>query len=61
MAPELLTNKQYSLKVDVYSFAILLWEICCRKTPYHNLPNQMAIVKHVVLEKGRPLLELINK
>lgn len=25
MAPELLDNKQYSLKVDVYSFGIVLW------------------------------------
>lgn len=25
MAPELLMNKQYSLKVDVYSYAVVLW------------------------------------
>ena len=25
MAPELLDNKQYSLKVDVYSFAVVMW------------------------------------
>jgi serine/threonine protein kinase len=56
MAPELLSNKQYSLKVDVYSFGVLLWEICARKTPYHNLPNQMDIVRHVLLQKGRPLM-----
>lgn len=60
MAPELLCNKQYSLKVDVYSFGVVLWEICSRRTPYHNIGNQMGIVKHVVLDKGRPLLDLIE-
>lgn len=60
MAPELLTNKQYSLKVDVYSFAIVLWEICSRRTPYHEHATPMAIVRHVVMEKGRPDKGLIN-
>lgn len=54
MAPELLDNKQYSIKVDVYSYAIVLWEICARKTPYNELSNPMAIVKHVTIEKKRP-------
>jgi len=35
MAPELLDNRQYSIKVDVYSYAVVLWEICARKTPYN--------------------------
>lgn len=30
MAPELLENRNYTLKVDVYSYAIVLWEICSR-------------------------------
>jgi serine/threonine protein kinase len=59
MAPELLENKQYSTKIDVYSFGIVLWEICCRRTPYHTLKTPMAIVRHVAVEKQRPLLDLI--
>ena len=54
MAPELLENKQYSFKVDVYSYGILLWEICARKTPYHTLSNPMAIMRYVTIENKRP-------
>lgn len=34
MAPEVLNNKPYTHKADVYSFAICLYEIITRKTPY---------------------------
>ena len=54
MAPELLEGKQYSLKVDVYSYGILLWEILSRRTPYSNLQNFMAIIKYVAIDHKRP-------
>lgn len=59
MAPELLEGKQYSLKVDVYSYGILLWEILSRRTPYSNLHNPMAILKYVAIEKKRPDIDII--
>lgn len=59
MAPELLEGKQYSLKVDVYSYGILLWEILSRKTPYSNLNNVMGIIKYVAMDHKRPDLEAI--
>jgi serine/threonine protein kinase len=59
MAPELLDNKQYSIKVDIYSFAVVLWEICSRKTPYSDLSSPMAIIKHVTIEHKRPNLGLV--
>jgi serine/threonine protein kinase len=59
MAPELLDNKQYSIKVDVYSYAVVLWEICARKTPYNELSTPMAIIKHVTIEKKRPNMSMI--
>ena len=59
MAPELLDNKQYSIKVDIYSFGVVLWEICARKTPYNELSSPMAIIKHVTIEKKRPNMSLI--
>ncbi|KAL4639110.1 hypothetical protein ACB092_03G194900 [Castanea dentata] len=37
MAPEVLENKPYNRKCDVYSFGICLWEIYCCDTPYPNL------------------------
>ena len=41
MAPEVAHGRPYNHKVDVYSFAVLLWEICALKTPYdgHNLES----------------------
>ena len=54
MAPELLEGKQYSIKVDVYSYGVLMWEILSRRTPYSNLQNPMAILKYVVIDKQRP-------
>ena len=60
MAPQLLEGKQYSIKVDVYSYGILLWEILVRKTPYSNLNSPMAILKYVAIDRQRPSLELID-
>ncbi len=61
MAPELLEGKQYSYKVDVYSYGILLWEILSRTTPYSNLHNPMAILKYVVMDKQRPNMDSIPR
>jgi serine/threonine protein kinase len=34
MAPEVITGTQYDEKADVYSFGIIIWEICHEKPPY---------------------------
>jgi len=47
MAPEVLTEKPYNLSVDVYSFGILLWQICSLKSPFpdsHNFQDQVVAV-----------------
>lgn len=65
MAPEVIENKNYSLKADVYSFGvrlnknfihfiqIIIWEVCTRKTPYHDM-RQEQISFFVTVNKGRP-------
>lgn len=47
MAPEVMSGKGYSFKVDVYSFGVLLFEICSLHSPYldnfwskKRLPNR---------------------
>ena len=61
MAPEIFNNEPYSLKADVYSFAIVLWEIAARKPPYLNMKNPQSLMKFVTIENGRPdLTELPN-
>ncbi|KAL4480308.1 hypothetical protein ABPG74_020824 [Tetrahymena malaccensis] len=52
MAPEVFDNKQYTIKADVYSYAIVLWEFISRKTPYKQM-STVDIMKNVC-EGKRP-------
>ncbi|KAL4506029.1 hypothetical protein ABPG72_013790 [Tetrahymena utriculariae] len=52
MAPEVFDNKQYTIKADVYSYAIVLWEFISRKTPYQKM-STVDIMKNVC-EGKRP-------
>ena len=55
MAPEVALGKPYNLKVDVFSFSILLWEILSLQTPFSGYNVRMH--KKVVVESGgRPRL-----
>lgn len=60
MAPEVMENKNYSLKADVYSFGIMIWEICTRKTPYEG-KNQQEIALGLINKKIRPDKSLIPR
>ncbi len=58
MAPEVIENKHYTLKADVYSFGIIIWEVSTRRTPYENLsPHQISL--NVVTKNMRPDRNLI--
>lgn len=59
MAPEILNNSPYSIKADVYSFAIVVWEIMARMTPFAHLSTPHAIMKYVTIEEGRPDLSIL--
>ncbi|KAE8910387.1 hypothetical protein PF010_g1831 [Phytophthora fragariae] len=55
MAPEVLTSQKYSLSADVYSFGVILWEICEGAAPFKDLaPAQIPIA--VVQERRRPII-----
>ncbi|XP_037482594.1 serine/threonine-protein kinase STY8-like [Triticum dicoccoides] len=44
IAPEVINHKSYDHKADVFSFAIVLWELVTSKVPYENLtPLQAAL------------------
>ena len=34
MAPEVINNQKYTTKADVYSYGIIIWEVCTREIPY---------------------------
>ncbi|XP_021849666.1 serine/threonine-protein kinase STY46 [Spinacia oleracea] len=69
MAPEVIEHKPYDHKADVFSFAIVLWELLTGKLPYEYLTPLQAAVG--VVQKGlRPtmpknihprLVELLEK
>ena len=41
MAPEVVLNKPYTEKVDVFSFAVVMWTICKCKVPYKGYDRAM--------------------
>ncbi|CAK8563046.1 unnamed protein product [Lathyrus sativus] len=55
MAPEMIREKRHTKKVDVYSFAIVLWELITGLTPFDNMtPEQAAYA--VTHKNARPPL-----
>lgn len=59
-SPELLKNSEFSEKVDVYSFGIVLWELYTREEPYSNIKemnfNELhrTFINKVAIEGIRP-------
>lgn len=54
MAPEVATSQDYSFAADVYSFALLLWQICTLEVPYKKLTTVAEWFEHVVHSEKRP-------
>nr|XP_018918072.1 PREDICTED: serine/threonine-protein kinase mos [Bemisia tabaci] len=52
-APELFCHRRPTIKCDVYSYGILMWQLQTRETPYHGLV-QDAIIYKVVSQDLRP-------
>jgi serine/threonine protein kinase len=70
MAPELLQDKHMSKATDVYSFAVLLWEIAAQgESPFSGIDAVdviTAVVKHDLRPKFaenafRPLIQLATR
>ena len=53
MAPELLKDNVFSEKSDVYSFAMVIWEIWDRGNPWGGLRTEQ-IITQVLVERTRP-------
>ncbi|KNC47314.1 uncharacterized protein AMSG_11783 [Thecamonas trahens ATCC 50062] len=54
-APEVLTGKRYSLKADVYSFGLVLWELVTAKFPYIELKGTPTVkIVKMILNGHRP-------
>ena len=60
MAPEVLINKPYTVKADVYSYGIVLWEIITRRKPYEGI-NTAMIGYNVVHCNVRPDIRFVPR
>ena len=56
MAPEVSAALDYGKEVDVYSFGILLWEICAAKKPFSKIKSTRDFKNKVYGEEERPKL-----
>jgi serine/threonine protein kinase len=56
MAPEVLSQKPYGPKADVYSFGIVLWELITNQVPYQaeGFVTLEEVYQHVVIDGKRP-------
>eukprot|EP00427_Karlodinium_veneficum_P042821 CAMPEP_0169253912 /NCGR_PEP_ID=MMETSP1016-20121227/38874_1 /TAXON_ID=342587 /ORGANISM="Karlodinium micrum, Strain CCMP2283" /LENGTH=400 /DNA_ID=CAMNT_0009335297 /DNA_START=28 /DNA_END=1230 /DNA_ORIENTATION=- len=54
MAPEVLSGNSYSEKVDVYSFAIVLYEVLCRWIPFEGSGLEPVSIAVAVISGRRP-------
>ncbi|KAL7541895.1 hypothetical protein ACHAXR_011352 [Thalassiosira sp. AJA248-18] len=57
MAPECLMGEEYNMKADVYTFAIVLWEMLSGETPYSFVRNRDQLCCYVCQERGRPEID----
>lgn len=56
MAPEVCSGLAYNEKVDVYSFGVILWQICTLMKPFAGM-NEATHFQQVVLGGLRPPLD----
>lgn len=57
MAPEVFMGAHYDEKVDVYSYAMILFEIICREIPFED--EEPAAVGRLTVQGQRPDLEAV--
>ena len=57
MAPECLAGEDYNLKADVYTFAIVMWQMLTGETPYSFIRSRDQLLYYVIEEQGRPEID----
>lgn len=55
MAPEVFSSDTYSNKVDVYAYAVLLWELLAESTPFKGYNGQQIMIA-VCQKNERPMI-----
>ncbi|XP_031494390.1 serine/threonine-protein kinase CTR1-like isoform X1 [Nymphaea colorata] len=50
MAPELIRNEPFTEKCDIFSFGVIMWELCTLKRPWEGIPAMQVI--YTVAQEG---------
>ncbi|ALC49769.1 Tak1 [Drosophila busckii] len=57
MAPEVFEGSKYTEKCDIFSWAIVLWEVLSRKQPFKDIDNAYTIQWKIYKGERPPLLD----
>jgi ankyrin repeat protein/tRNA A-37 threonylcarbamoyl transferase component Bud32 len=60
MAPEVFKHEPYNEKVDVYSYALVMYWLFSGFRPFTNIADPVSAVKFAALEGGRPVLSNVK-
>ncbi|KAG9303190.1 hypothetical protein G9A89_003531 [Geosiphon pyriformis] len=52
--PEVLRGEKFTTAGDIYSYAMLLWELATGKPPFHDLPHDLDLIFDIVFNSLRP-------
>lgn len=55
MSPEVIRHESYSLMTDVYSYAVVVWQLVTHEIPFQPL-SQLEAAGRVAIQNARPLL-----
>jgi serine/threonine protein kinase len=60
MSPEILNGQvNYDTSADIYSLAMVLWEICSLQRPFSDVAKKEKLFKHIISKQRRPSLRYI--
>ena len=48
IAPEVIAGKEYTFKSDIYSIAMLMWEISSGKPPFNNYEHNLDLAMNII-------------
>ncbi len=53
------SKEKYTFKCEIFSFGMLLWELCAQMLPYKSITEMKDIITHV-MDKQRETFEAFN-
>jgi len=54
MAPEILRHEKHTKKSDIYSFGIIMWELCTNSQPFYDKLHNSRLIHSIAYNELRP-------